>query len=187
MLELVAEAKAQGLPEARASQVLQVSPRTLQRWRRPVKPKGPAAPRPRPTNALTRAEAALKRALNRLRVARGEAVSILEICICGIPPNNWAEIHKNGLAERVHLRADQEPVEQFLAKYLVRAEVQEGYDDDEEELVTSLRDDAPQILNNRVARIKGFVGTYCDDDEPSEEHRDRGGHEPGDDLHVDML
>ncbi len=58
MLELVAEAKAQGLPEARASQVLQVSPRTLQRWRRPVKPKGPAAPRPRPTNALTRAEAA---------------------------------------------------------------------------------------------------------------------------------
>ena len=58
MLELLAEAKAQGLPEQRASQVLQVSPRTLQRWRRPVQPKVPAAPRPRPTNALTRDEAA---------------------------------------------------------------------------------------------------------------------------------
>jgi len=58
MLELVAEAKAQGLPEQRASQVLQVSPRTLQRWRRPAQPKAPAAPRPRPTNALTRDEAA---------------------------------------------------------------------------------------------------------------------------------
>jgi len=58
MLELVAEAKAQGLPEARASAVLQVSPRTLQRWREPVRPKAPAAPRPRPVNALTRAEAA---------------------------------------------------------------------------------------------------------------------------------
>jgi putative transposase len=58
MLELVAEAKTQGLPEQRASEVLQVSPRTLQRWRRPARPKAPAAPRPRPTNALTRAEAA---------------------------------------------------------------------------------------------------------------------------------
>jgi putative transposase len=57
MLELVAEAKAQGLPEERAGEVLQVSPRSLQRWRRPAQPKPPAAPRPRPTNALTRAEA----------------------------------------------------------------------------------------------------------------------------------
>ncbi len=58
MLELVAEAKAQGLPEERASAVLQVSPRSLQRWREPVQPTAPAAPRPRPTNALTRDEAA---------------------------------------------------------------------------------------------------------------------------------
>jgi putative transposase len=56
--ELVAEAKAQGLPEKRACQVLQMAPRTLQRWRQPARPKGPAAPRPRPVNALTRAEAA---------------------------------------------------------------------------------------------------------------------------------
>ena len=58
MLELVAEAKAQGLPEERASAVLQVSSRSLQRWRRPAQPKAPAAPRPRPINALTREEAA---------------------------------------------------------------------------------------------------------------------------------
>jgi transposase InsO family protein len=58
MLELVAEAKAQGLPEARASEVLQVSKRSLQRWRRPAQPTPPAAPRLRPVNALTRAEAA---------------------------------------------------------------------------------------------------------------------------------
>jgi transposase InsO family protein len=58
MLELVAEAKEQGLPEERASAVLQVSPRSLQRWRRPPQPKAPAAPRPRSVNALTRAEAA---------------------------------------------------------------------------------------------------------------------------------
>ena len=58
ILELVAEAKAQGLPEARASQVLRVSPRTLQRWRQPAQPKAPSAPRRRPSNALTRAEAA---------------------------------------------------------------------------------------------------------------------------------
>jgi putative transposase len=58
MLELVAEAKAQGLPEERASAVLQVSSRSLQRWRRPAQPKAPTAPRPRPANALTRDEAA---------------------------------------------------------------------------------------------------------------------------------
>ena len=58
ILELVAEAKAQGLPELRASQVLRISPRSLQRWRQPAQPKAPATPRSRPSNALTRAEAA---------------------------------------------------------------------------------------------------------------------------------
>jgi putative transposase len=58
MQELVGEAKAEGLPEKRACQVLRISPRSLQRWRRPAQPKAPAAPRPRPPNALTRAEAA---------------------------------------------------------------------------------------------------------------------------------
>lgn len=56
--ELVAAAKAEGLPEQRACQVLRLSPRSLQRWRRPAPVKAPAAPRPRPVNALTRAEAA---------------------------------------------------------------------------------------------------------------------------------
>jgi hypothetical protein len=58
MLELVAEAKAQRLPEHRASQVLRVSPRTLQRRRQPTQPKTPAAPRTLAANALTREEAA---------------------------------------------------------------------------------------------------------------------------------
>ena len=58
MQELVGEAKAEGLPEKRACQVLRISPRSLQRWRRPALPKAPAAPRPRPANALTRDEAA---------------------------------------------------------------------------------------------------------------------------------
>lgn len=58
MQELVGEAKAEGLPEKRACQVLRISPRSLQRWRRPPQPKASAAPRPRPLNALTRAEAA---------------------------------------------------------------------------------------------------------------------------------
>ncbi len=58
MQALVVEAKAEGLPEQRACQVLRVSPRSLQRWRRPAEAKAPAAPRPRPLNALTRDEAA---------------------------------------------------------------------------------------------------------------------------------
>ena len=58
MQALVGEAKAQGLPEKRACQVLRISSRSLQRWRRPAPPKAPAAPRPRPMNAITRDEAA---------------------------------------------------------------------------------------------------------------------------------
>ena len=58
MQELVVEAKAKGLPTQRACQVLRISPRSLQRWRQPAEPKAPPAPRPRPLNALTRAEAA---------------------------------------------------------------------------------------------------------------------------------
>jgi len=55
--ELVADASGQGLSERRACQVLRFSPRTLQRWRQPGSAQ-PAAPRPRPVNALTRPEAA---------------------------------------------------------------------------------------------------------------------------------
>jgi putative transposase len=60
MLELVAEAKAEGLPEQRACRVLQISPRSLQRWRQPTPPPVPPTqpPRPRPHNALARDEAA---------------------------------------------------------------------------------------------------------------------------------
>ena len=58
MQALAAEAKAEGLPEKRTCRVLRISPRSLQRWRRPPQPKAPGTPRPRPVNALTRAEAA---------------------------------------------------------------------------------------------------------------------------------
>lgn len=58
MLELVAEARARGLSRERACQVLTISPRSLQRWRQPVRSKRSARARPRPHNALTRAEAA---------------------------------------------------------------------------------------------------------------------------------
>ncbi len=57
ILDLVADATAHGLSEQGACQVLGLTPRTLQRWRQPV-PAPPAAPRPRPVNALTRPEAA---------------------------------------------------------------------------------------------------------------------------------
>ena len=57
MLELVADAKTHGLAEKRACQVLQIQPRSLQRWRRPGVAQT-AKPQPRPLNALTRAEAA---------------------------------------------------------------------------------------------------------------------------------
>jgi hypothetical protein len=46
-----------GLAGAARRQLLQVSPRTLQRWRGLAQPKAPAAPRPWPTDALTRGEA----------------------------------------------------------------------------------------------------------------------------------
>ena len=59
ILDLVAEAKAQGLPEQQACIVLDLSSRSLQRWRQPAELAPPAdAPRPRPTNALTQPEAA---------------------------------------------------------------------------------------------------------------------------------
>ena len=55
----VAEAATQGLSEQRACEVLGLTPRTLQRWRRPVVPEtAPPAPRPRPLSALSRTEAA---------------------------------------------------------------------------------------------------------------------------------
>ena len=54
-----AEATAQGLSEIRACEVLGLTPRTLQRWRRPAVAETTApAPRPRPPSALSRAEAA---------------------------------------------------------------------------------------------------------------------------------
>jgi transposase InsO family protein len=58
ILDLITAATAQGLPEQRACEVLGLSPRTVQRWRQPAVPTPVAAPRPRPYNALTRAEAA---------------------------------------------------------------------------------------------------------------------------------
>ena len=58
MLELVSEASALGLAEKRACQVLGITPRSLQRWRRPARSKAPGVPRPRPYNALPRAEVA---------------------------------------------------------------------------------------------------------------------------------
>jgi putative transposase len=58
IVDLVAEAKAQGLPEKRACEVLGLSPRTLQRWQQPVVAEPAAVSRPRPYNALTQPEAA---------------------------------------------------------------------------------------------------------------------------------
>lgn len=59
MLELIAEAKAQGLPEQRACAVLEIQPRSLQRWRQPAAlPPAEKPPAPRPYNALSQAEAA---------------------------------------------------------------------------------------------------------------------------------
>ncbi|HID61728.1 MAG TPA: hypothetical protein EYP49_03130, partial [Anaerolineae bacterium] len=51
ILDLVAEAMSQGLSQKRACEVLSLSPRTLQRWRRPAGERD-ATPRPRPHNAL---------------------------------------------------------------------------------------------------------------------------------------
>jgi putative transposase len=64
ILDLIAEAKAAGLPSERACQVLGLSPRTVQRWKAPTRPTatGKAEPlvgvRARPYNALTAGEAA---------------------------------------------------------------------------------------------------------------------------------
>jgi len=69
ILDLIAEAKADGLTTEQACGVLGLSPRTVQRWQAPVLPlpallategmvASPAVMRPRPYNALTASEAA---------------------------------------------------------------------------------------------------------------------------------
>jgi putative transposase len=64
ILDLIAEAKASGLPSERACEVLSLSPRTVQRWKTAVTPtttgeaEPPAVARRRPYNALTASEAA---------------------------------------------------------------------------------------------------------------------------------
>jgi putative transposase len=69
ILDLIAEVGAEGLTQDRACDVLDLSPRTAQRWRVPAtgsdlgQPE--AAPRPRPHNALTTDEAAAVVALIR--------------------------------------------------------------------------------------------------------------------------
>ena len=71
ILDMVAEAKADGLPEKRACEVLGLSPRTVQRWKAQRRPHPtpdtapPAVRRPRPYNALTAREAATVIALIR--------------------------------------------------------------------------------------------------------------------------
>jgi len=69
ILDLIAEAKADGLPTKRACEVLGLSPRTVQRWQASAQPlpalaaAPPAVSRPRPYNALTASEAAVVIAL----------------------------------------------------------------------------------------------------------------------------
>jgi transposase InsO family protein len=64
ILNLITEAKADGLPAERACAVLDLSPRTLQRWQAPAPlptdsvPEPPAVVRLRPYNALSASEAA---------------------------------------------------------------------------------------------------------------------------------
>jgi putative transposase len=67
ILDLIAEVGADGLTQDRACEVLDLSPRTAQRWRAPSSdPSGPGATaRPRPHNALTPDEAATVVALIR--------------------------------------------------------------------------------------------------------------------------
>ena len=68
ILDLVAEAKAEGLPTKRACDVLGLSPRTIQRWKAQLRPRPtppPAVRRHRPHNALTASEAATVIALIR--------------------------------------------------------------------------------------------------------------------------
>jgi len=71
ILDLIAEAKADGLPAKRACKVLGLSPRSVQRWKAPVQPlptlaaTPPAVMQSRPYNALTASEAATVIALIR--------------------------------------------------------------------------------------------------------------------------
>jgi len=71
ILDLVAEAKADGLSAKRACEVLGLSPRTVQRWKAPLQPlpslavTPPAVMQSRPYNALTTSEAAAVIALIR--------------------------------------------------------------------------------------------------------------------------
>jgi len=71
ILDLIAEAKANGLPAKRACNVLGLSPRTVQRWQAPIQSlptvavTPPAVTRSRPYNALTASEAATVIALIR--------------------------------------------------------------------------------------------------------------------------
>jgi putative transposase len=61
ILDLIAEAKAAGLPAEQACVVLSLSPRTVQRWKAPAaagKAAAPTVARRRPYNALTAGEAA---------------------------------------------------------------------------------------------------------------------------------
>ena len=58
MLDWITEATAHGLSDKRACQVLQITLRSLQRWRLPPVSAVRVTLRPRPLNALTRAEAA---------------------------------------------------------------------------------------------------------------------------------
>ena len=64
IVDLMAEAKAAGLPTERACEVLSLSPRTVQRWKTPATPSAareaepPVVARSRPYNALTASEAA---------------------------------------------------------------------------------------------------------------------------------
>lgn len=53
---------AKGLSQEKACQVLDISPRTVQRWQHPVE-KPPASPRPRPYNALISQEGAAVKAI----------------------------------------------------------------------------------------------------------------------------
>jgi len=69
ILELIAEAQAEGLSRERACEVLDLSARTRQRWHAPGRAASaeasPSAQRPRPPNALTAQEAAAVLALIR--------------------------------------------------------------------------------------------------------------------------
>jgi len=71
ILDLIAEAKTDGLPVKRACKVLELSPRTVQRWKAPLQPLPTLAATPltvrqsRPYNAITASEAATVIALIR--------------------------------------------------------------------------------------------------------------------------